>query len=185
MKYTKFAVIGAGVLGLIAFFMPLIHVKSGGFEGKASAFDVIKGLSAAEDAAHEGQRVAAGLGEADAADLAGGLKEGANTAKWIMYIPFVPCAFFVLFGALGLLRRYGRLLGVGTLIFGLIGLGIWALLRAAAKETGVEDSLGSGVTMLMVSYVLATLGGLVALIKPEPKKAAAPAAPAPVMPPQG
>ncbi|MBI5499177.1 MAG: hypothetical protein HY907_02970 [Deltaproteobacteria bacterium] len=177
MKYTKFAVIAGGVLGLIAFFMPLIHVKQNGFEGKASAFDVIKGLSAAEDAASTGEGVAAGLGETDAARLAGDVKEGANTAKWIMYIPFVPCAFFVLFGGLGLLRRYGRLLGVGTLIFGLMGLGFWALLRAAAKESGVEDSLGSGVSMLLVSYLLGTLGGLVALIKPEPKVAPAPAAP--------
>ena len=186
MKYTKFAVIAAGVLGLIAFFLPLIHIKADGFEGKASAFDVMKGLSKAEDLADQGEMVATGMGEREAADFARGGKEVASTAKWILYIPFFPCLMFALFGGLGMIRRYGRLLGAGTLIFGLIGLGIYALLTAAAKETGTQDALGSGVTALLISYILGTLGGLVALIKPEPRvAAAAPAAPPPqMMPPQ-
>jgi hypothetical protein len=181
-KFTKFVVLGAGVLGLVAFFMPLIHVKQGGFEGKASGLDVMKGFSEAEQAVGEAQVAVGELGETDAHQALGEVKSATNTAKWLFLIPFVFPVLFLLTGGIGALTRFGRGMGALTLVFGLIAVALWFLIRAAGDsvktEAGVEDPLGSGVMMLGVSYFLATFAGLFALIKPEPKKQAA-QAPAP------
>ena len=179
MKFTKFVVIACGAIGLVAFFLPLLHVKEVG--AKVSAFDVIKGLDKLkagadevkgkadeelDKAGKEGKEVKAKLAQAhkDA-------KDAADVATWIFLVPFAPAAFFVLFGLLGL-KRFGRGLGFGTLFFGLVGIAIWALINQAAAEVGVQDATGSALPALAVSYFGAALFGLVALIKPEPKVAA-------------
>src|SRR5260221_5475092 len=46
MKASKLIVLVGGVLGLIAFFLPLISINRPDFHGTASAFQVVKGIDA-------------------------------------------------------------------------------------------------------------------------------------------
>ena len=69
----------------------------------------------------------------------------------------------VLIGGLGVMRKqFGRVAGTFSLLFGLIGLGIGALLKGAA-----EGDSGIGLTLLLVTGVAGVVGGLIALVKPE------------------
>ncbi len=181
-KYTKFVVLGAGALGLIAFFLPLLHVKQGGYEGKASALDIMKGLDEVASKVGEVEAAAGAMGEHEAQAALGEAKSATNTAKWLFMVPFVFPILFLLTGGLGLLTRFSRGMGALTLLFGLIAVALWFLIRAAGDavktEAGIDDPLGSGVMLLGISYFLAAFAGLFALIKPEPKKQApAPAPP--------
>lgn len=181
-KILKFAVIGFGALGLVAFFMPLIHVKEA--NAKVSAWQVVKGLDkvkeGADDVAKSAEKATKILNKAKdtAIDKAAeksetvrkhakAVSDGAKTAKYIFYIPFFPAAMFVLIGVLAVFRRFGRGSAISVMLMGLIGIGIWALIRAAAKDVGVQDALGSAVMMLAISYFGATACGLVGLFKPE------------------
>ena len=59
-------------------------------------------------------------------------------------------------------KKFGRVAGTFSLLFGLIGLGIGALLKGAA-----EGDSGIGLTLLLVTGVAGVVGGLIALVKPE------------------
>lgn len=183
-KISKFVLIGLGALGLVAFFMPLIHVKKA--DAKVSAWQVIKGLDKVSKVAGEAsdklnkltdqakatanKEVAERTGVKDlekAQQTAKATSEGADAAKVLFYIPFVPAAIFVLIGLLAVFRRFSRFSAMGAIFWGVVGIGIWALIRAAAKDVGVEDALGSAIPMLAVSYFGATAVGIVGLFKPE------------------
>lgn len=174
-KILKFVVLGCGALGLVAFFMPLIHVKKA--NAKVSAWQVVKGLDKVSKASKE---AAAMMDKAASTPIknekldemrnkAKDISKGSDTAKFIFYIPFFPAAMFVLIGVIAVIGRFGRGSAVATILMGLVGIGIWALIRAAAKDVGVEDALGSAITMLAVCYFGATTAGIVGLFKPEPK----------------
>jgi hypothetical protein len=95
----------------------------------------------------------------------------------LLFTGFVagPAVLVLLFLLLGL-RRFGRGLGVLVLLAGLAGLGCWAILEAAIDKVVKEHpeavlEKGTGLMLLAVCGALAALGGLVALIKPDPKVA--------------
>jgi len=179
-KILKFFVLGFGALGLVAFFMPLIHVKVGEFHGKPSAWQVMKGLDKKENkelikkAADAGGKLAAKAG-ANSKVLEGAKKIADNpgTAKWLLIIPFVPPALIALIGLFSIFTRYGRGGAAGTLLLGLIGVALFVVLYKIAgsdKPVGVKevkDATGTGLMMLAASYVGATACGLVGLFKPE------------------
>lgn len=184
MKFTKFIVLGAGVIGVISFFMPLMAVE--GVKDTVSAMQIVKGLDTLKDAAEKGKDMAdsvdtSGMGD-DAAEAKKGIKAGADTASKaataatiIVLLPFIICALFILFGVLGL-KRFGRGLGIGTFLLAIVAGMVWMLLKAAADKVaemgGVDSATGSGMTMLMLAVGLALVGGLLAIIKPEKKAAA-------------
>ena len=172
MKATKFVVLGAALLCLIAFFLPLIHVKQGGFEGKASGFQLVKGLEDTKKAVDDAAAKAEGLIPGSTGKLAKGAKEAATLGTMVVVAPFLPALFLLLFSVIGIVKgRFGRLAGVGSLLFGLIGLAAWALLKAgggkAADMMGIEDFFGSAVTVLMLGYVVGVIGALIAIVKKE------------------
>ena len=90
-------------------------------------------------------------------------KDGASAVKGIVIAVFLPALLLAVIGGLGVARRkFGRVAGTFSLIFGLIGLAIAGLLVAAA-----EGDSGAGIMLLVVTGVAGFLGGLLALIKPD------------------
>jgi len=159
MKAIKFIVLGAGVIGLIAFFLPLIAVK--GVNVPISAFNIVRGAEAIQQAVG---------GETD--QMARDLDEGAGAVKAIVLGAYAPALLCFLFGLIGVVKSsFGRGLGIGTLLFGLIAIGIWMLLNTAANDAGAQTSAGDvkgiGMWMMMLSALGCASGGLLALIKPD------------------
>lgn len=176
MGIAKILVLVGGVLGIASFFMPYFtaHDSRTDSDISISPYVAFSGVDSIQDVA-EGAAVdaAAELGADKAASVQSNMaevNEMLDSIKTFLLIPIAPAIFLILFGALGMKGRFGRGLGAGSLIFGILGLGIWALLNAALGEA--EDiNAGLGLTILMASGALGLLGGLMGLIKPEPKTA--------------
>lgn len=170
MKASKFIVLAAGVLGILAFFLPMVTVDDGDMKASVSAFQIIKGVDALEVSIdNEAVKAAhAGRGEVASA-LSSEAKEGLAALKGIVMAVFVPALVLLFVGGLGVMRKkFGRVAGTFSLIFGLIGLGIGALLSSAAEGDG-----GIGLTLLLLTGVVGVIGGLIALVKPDRGLAAA------------
>ncbi len=160
MKASKFIVLVGGILGILAFFLPMVTVHQQDFSGSVSAFQIVKGLDSLSVAAGS-QDVNVAL--ADAGASAKSAKEALDGMKGIVMAIFAPALMLVLIGGLGVMRKkFGRVAGTFSLLFGLIGLGIGALLKGAA-----EGDSGIGLTLLLVTGVAGVVGGLIALVKPE------------------
>jgi len=159
MKASKFLVLAGGILGILAFFLPMVTIHRADYSGSASAFQIIKGLQVAGDAVNSDSVRAAAM-NSEAVSQA---KEGLDAMKGIVMAIFVPAILLAAFGAFAVTKqRFGRAAGFFSLLFGLIGLGIGALLKSAAGADG-----GIGLTLLLATGALGTVGGLLALIKPE------------------
>ena len=169
MKASKLIVLVGGILGILAFFLPLVSVHRENATVKVSAFQIVKGLDAVSVAvdspdAHRSMDVAT-RHEA---------KKDLGALKGIVTAIFAPAALLVLIGGLGVGRkRFGRGAATLALLLGLVGLGIGAILKAAA-----EGDAGIGMTLLLLTGVSGVVGGIMALVKPE--RADAPAALTPV-----
>lgn len=136
MKASKFIVLAGGVLGIVSFFLPLVSVDHDGVRGTASAFDVVSKAAQFEELAN---------------------------IKTFVYAIYVPAVVLALLGGLGVARqRFGRGAGVLSLLVGLAGLGIAALLKGAAEGDG-----GIGLTFLLVTGIAGSVGGILAIAKPE------------------
>ena len=174
MKASKLIVLAGGILGILAFFLPLVSVQRDNVHGTVSAFQLIKGLdtaSAAVDQADTQVNVAS-VGANDAAAthaMAGEAKKDLGALKGIVLAIFAPALLLALIGGLGVARnRFGRGAGALSLVLGLVGLGIAAILKSAAEGDG-----GIGLTLLLVTGVSGVVGGLLGLVKPQ--RAAQPA----------
>jgi hypothetical protein len=166
MKASKLIVLVGGILGILAFFLPLVSVERGGAKASVSAYQVIKGLDQVEVAVDEGAARAAYSVETSAS-----AKKDIGAMKGIVMAIFAPALLLSLLGAAGVARkRFGRVAGTFALLAGLIGLAIGALLKSAAEGDG-----GIGLTLLLVTGVAGVVGGLAALIKPERAVTAQPA----------
>src|SRR5262249_35295629 len=128
MKASKFLVLAGGLLGIIAFFLPMVTVHRAGYTGSASAFQIIKGLEVASQAVSSDEVRAAAM-NTDAVQSA---KEGVDAMKGIVMAIFVPAILLAAIGGLGVAKKkFGRGAGALSLLLGLVGLGIGALLMSA------------------------------------------------------
>src|ERR1700690_2729465 len=96
MKASKFIVLVGGILGILAFFLPLVSVTRGDFTGKVSAMQIIKGLDSVT--------VAVDTAEAHASmDVATSseAKKDVGAMKGIVMAVFAPAALLALIGGLG------------------------------------------------------------------------------------
>jgi hypothetical protein len=158
MKASKFIVLVGGILGILSFFLPLVSVERQGTKASVSAYQVIKGLDQVEVAVDEGARQAAYSMETSAS-----AKKDIGAMKGIVMAIFAPALLLALIGAAGVARkRFGRVAGTFSLLLGLVGLGIAAILKSAAEGDG-----GIGLTLLLVTGVAGVVGGIATLIKPE------------------
>lgn len=158
MKASKFIVLVGGILGILAFFLPLVSVERQGKQASVSAYQIIKGLDQVEVAVDDGVRHAA-------VDVEMGTeaKKDLGAIKGIVMAVFAPALLLALIGAAGVARkRFGRVAGTFSLLLGLIGLGIGAMLKSAAEGDG-----GIGLTLLIVTGVAGVVGGIATLAKPE------------------
>lgn len=162
-KATKYIVLAAGLIGIIAFFLPLISVANSGVEGKLSAYQIVAGIDSAQDVVGE-----AATGSAMEAAAVDDANAALGAVKGIVMAIFAPALFLLLFGGIGAAKKkFGRGLAIPSMIFGLLGLAIWALLNAAASEGGGESAAGIGMHMLLLTGLGGTLGGLFATVKPD------------------
>ena len=133
MKASKFIILAAGILGLLAFFLPLVAVKDSGVKGALSAFQIVKGLDGAQD------QVSANAKELDVqlaamnttvngrAATSKDANEALGAVKGVVMAIFAPALLLAIIGGIAASRKkLGRLGGFGALFFGLIGLAIWA-----------------------------------------------------------
>lgn len=158
MKASKFIVLVGGILGILAFFLPLVSVQREGHSASVSAFQVMKGLDKVEVAVDE-----AGAQRAMDIETSASAKKDIGAMKGIVMAIFAPALLLALIGGLGVTRRrFGRVAGTFSLLAGLVGLGIASILKSAADGDG-----GIGLTLLLVTGVAGVVGGLVTLIKPE------------------
>ena len=161
-KAAKFIVLGAGVLGIIGFFLPLISVQKSGIEGKLSAFQIVKGIDSAQDVVGK-EAAAAAAGSVQEKQAVEDANKALGAIKAIVLALFAPALLLALFGGIGAAKkRFGRGFGITSLLVGLLGLGIWALLSSAA-----EGSAGVGLHMLLLTGLGGIIGGLVATVKPD------------------
>jgi hypothetical protein len=160
MKATKFIVLIGGILGILAFFLPMVTVTRADFSGSVSAFQIVKGLDQIAVAAGS-QEVNVAM--ADAGASARSAKASLDGMKGIVMALFAPALLLTLIGALGVKRRkFERVAGAFSLVFGLLGLAIGAMLKSAA-----EGDSGIGLTLLIVTGLAGVVGGLLTLVKPE------------------
>ena len=138
MKASKFIVLAGGILGILAFFLPMVSVNRADYTGTVSAFQLMKGLDTiAVHAGGEEVNVAMASAGASAAEA----KDAINGMKGIVMAIFAPAILLLLIGGLGVARKkFGRVAGAFSLIFGLIGLGIGGILKSAAEgDSGSFD----------------------------------------------
>ena len=127
------------------------------FTGKVSAFQIIKGLDT----------VCVAVDSADVhtstdVDTRSEAKKDVGAMKGIVMAIFAPAPLLTLIGGLGVARRrFGRGAAALCLIFGLIGLGIGAILKSAA-----EGDAGIGMTLLLLTGVAGVVGGMAASSSP-------------------
>lgn len=170
MKASKFVVLVGGVLGLIAFFLPLIAVQKSGVSGKLSAYRIVAGITAAQQVVDK----ASALPEAQPNKK--DFKEANDTLgaiKGIVIGLFVPVWLLLLIGGIGAARKkFGRVAGSFSLLVGLIGLGVASLLLGAAQDKTVtsvtnESVAGVGMYVMFLAAALGAIGGIMTLIKPD------------------
>jgi len=162
MKASKFVVLVGGILGILAFFLPMVSVTRQGHTATVSAFQVVKGLDAvsSELDKDEVKMKAASYGESGSLRSA---KDGVDGIKGIVMAIFAPALLLALIGGAGVARKkFGRVAGTFSLLFGLVGLGIGAILKSAA-----EGDSGIGLTILLLTGLAGIVGGIMALVKPE------------------
>ena len=161
MKASKLVVLVGGILGIIAFFLPLVSVHRTNVHGTVSAFQLMKGLDTASDEIDKASIEGATAEEREA--TRSGAKDTVGALKGIVMAIFAPALLLTLIGGLGVGRKkFGRVAGTFALLLGLIGLGIAAVLKSAA-----EGDAGVGMTFLLVTGVAGVVGGIMALAKPE------------------
>ena len=170
MKASKFIVLVGGILGILAFFLPMVTVEREGKSVSVSAFQVVKGLDAVgSELDKENVRVkAAAYGETATLNKA---KDGVEGMKGIVMALFAPALLLAAIGGAGVARKkFGRVAGTFSLLLGLVALAIGALLKSAA-----EGDSGIGLTFLLLTGVAGVVGGLITLVKPDRGAAATPA----------
>ncbi len=152
MKATKFIVGAGAVLGIAACFMDWAAVELTGLAKEVSGGGF----------------------------PAGGMDQGGPVFIFLLAMPLIAAA-------VGLLKRMGRGMGVLALLGGLLATFMGLVKYSDISEAGAklaEAGMGSvsaapGYWLMFVASVICTVGGLVALIKPEPKPAVAAPQPAP------
>jgi len=158
MKATKFIVLVGGILGILSFFLPLVSVHRSNATGQVSAFQIMKGLDTVSVAVDT-----ASVKTVEDVQVRSEAKKDVGAMKGIVMAIFAPALLLTLIGGLAVARkRFGRGAAALALIFGLIGLGIGAILKSAA-----EGDAGVGMTLLLLTGVAGVVGGLMGLVKPE------------------
>lgn len=172
VRAAKFMVLAGGLMGLVAFFLPLFSVAAGGKSFTVSAFQAVRGVEAvkAHIESEAGEKVQA---DPEAQRAMSDLDDVLTKVKSYLYIMYAPAALLVLLGLIGVVKqKFGRGFAILSLLLGLVALGFWALLYFAAGEAKKEQAeaafgLGLGVHLLLGTGILGFLGGAINTVKPD------------------
>ena len=83
----------------------------------------------------------------------------------IMFAPLLVCA--LIGGVAQARKKLGRLGGVGALLFGVVSAFLSLVLLMVAQKDATSGSPGIGLWLAVLGSCAATVGGLLALIKPD------------------
>src|SRR5574338_614768 len=100
MKASKFIVLVGGILGILAFFLPLVSVERQGVKASVSAYQVIKGLDQVEVAVDQ-----AGARSSVEVATARSEERDIGAMKGIVMAIFAPALLLSLIGAAGVARK--------------------------------------------------------------------------------
>ncbi|MBA3818291.1 MAG: hypothetical protein H0X17_05325, partial [Deltaproteobacteria bacterium] len=167
MKASKFIVLAGGILGILAFFLPMVSVERDGKRVTASAFQVVKGLDAVTTEVDRAEvRTAAASYGAPERAARSEAKSDLGAIKGIVVAIFAPALLLAVISGLGVRRQqFGRVAGTLSLLLGAVGLGIGVILKGAA-----EGDSGIGLTVLLLTGLAGVVGGILALARPERRR---------------
>jgi hypothetical protein len=171
--YAKFMVLVAGVLGIIAFFLPMIAMPMKTATATPSAFEIVRGIDAEaldEVAAVRLVEGVQGLNERQAADK---VEKGLGMVRGLVMVAFAPALWLLVLGGVGVWKRFGRGLAIVSMMVSFTSLWIWDTLDSAATRVGGPDGPAIGLDLLMVMGVAGMVGGVLATIRPERRGAPA------------
>jgi hypothetical protein len=172
VRAAKFMVLAGGLMGLVAFFLPLLSVDVAGKTLTVTAFQAVRGAEAVKQnwESEIGAKVESTPEIKQALDR---FDELLTKVKPYLYIMYAPAALLVLLGLIGVMKqKFGRGFGVLSLLLGLVAFGFWALLYFAAGEAKKEQAevvfgVGLGVHLLLGTGILGFVGGAVNTFKPD------------------
>lgn len=175
MKALKFVILGAGLLGVLSFFLPYAKIDMGSDSLSFNALDVMRGVDLAESGVSEAKKAVEASAELDQrTELRSDLREvedALDMVKGVIIVVFLPFLIFVVIGIVGAIRgKLGRVGGTFALLLGLVAMGINALFLAAwgsAEVKAAGGNAGFAQYILFVASVTAFIGGLLTLIKPD------------------
>lgn len=160
-KTSKYLVLLAGLMGMAAMFYPFIS----GMNEDGQSID-ISAWSLLTETVEEGKAAAAATNELTEA------MHQAAALPGLLWLPvllpvFLGALLLTLLGAWGVLRgRFGRIFGLLSFVLGLFIFGFAVVLEVSMS--GDEPmSTGLGGKLLLGTGIAASLGGLVALIRPD------------------
>jgi hypothetical protein len=154
---AKWIVLAAGVIGIIAFVLPLAYFDHYKVPVPVSALDVVRGV---DDSLAELATSTAPAGDKAALDAA------LTELKLVVLACYAPAALFLVIGAIGAVRRrLGRIAGTVAVLLGGVGLLVWYGLWSGAS--GSDATPGFGLHLLLVSALCGLTGGMMAAVKPD------------------
>lgn len=170
MKAIKFLILGAGIIGIVSFFLPYAEVDNGTTTMSFSALDVMIGVDIAEEAVGAAKDAVEARGAALNADLRE-IEETLDTIKGIFVLIFLPTLVFLVVGLIAAIRRkLERPGGVLVLIAGVVGTGINMVFLSVWGSADVEAAgghAGMAQFILVFASIVGFVGGLLTLIKPD------------------
>ena len=182
MKAIKFVILVAGLLGVAAFFLPLLSydtsLETGSGSGpekvelRLSGLTVVGGTTAAEQLKGTVQ------GNVERLDTSGKAKEFIDNLDDVLSAIkaavigiFIPALVLLLVGGVGVARgKLERLGGVFALVAGILGAAIGMFILNALADPKVESGGGGpgvAVYLIVVSGIVGLVGGLLTMIKPD------------------
>ena len=138
VKAAKFMVLVAGLMGLVAFFLPMVSVDQNGHSISASAFQAVQGASIGQEKLDEvakTETAATAEAKANVSDL----DDFLTKVKAFLYGVYAPALLLTLFGVIGVAKqKFGRGLGIFSLLLGLVVIALWGFFFMAAGEVNKD-----------------------------------------------
>ena len=172
MKAAKLLVLLGGILGIVAFFTPIVTGERAGKSVSISAFQVFTGAGALKEEVDKTTSVQ-GMSDSELAAKKKDVTETLSEIKGIVLGCFIPGFIMALVGVIAVIRgKLERLGGTLVLVLALLTLAIWALLSAGFGETNGEVDKGVAMWLLLGTGLLGLAGGVMALVNPDRGRAA-------------
>jgi hypothetical protein len=167
MKVAKLIVLLGGILGVLAFFLPMASLEHQGKHVSISAFQLFTGVRDLEDQVDTTTAVE-GMTPAELGKAKQDVYETLSEIKGIVLACFLPGALLALIGLIAVARRkFGRLAGIVSILLGVVALLVFAGLNTGAEASAGGAARGPALFLLLGTGALGCIGGLLAMVSPE------------------